>query len=358
MSFLIDTLKNKVMTEFQQMYVTASVPLPDFIKQPLIQLENLLYGHDLDQVKIEKPIFIIGCHRSGTTILYDTLAKHPDLAYFTNASSFLPNTPIAIHNLGKMLGLDKVEQERFIEDGINVSSSSPSEGIRIWENFLPLRADFSLHLTDAYENPQMEDYLKMTIKKHLKLFNRSRFMNKNPDNSTRVRYIQKLFPDAFFIHIVRDGRAVCNSLIRARQKAIDFFGADHPHANHYAGKEWEELTSALGYKWDLSSFPTAGVIWSEILRIVEKDSQFIDSDHYMMFRFEDFVDRPLDYCEKIIRFCQLDWTNSIQQVFEHEASKINSNSCKETWRKVISHNQMYQLMQIIKPTMDFYGYTG
>ena len=40
----------------------------------------------LQTLQILKPIFIVGAPRSGTTLLYDLLAQHPTLGWFSNYS--------------------------------------------------------------------------------------------------------------------------------------------------------------------------------------------------------------------------------------------------------------------------------
>ena len=43
--------------------------------------------------RLRSPIFIIGCGRSGTTIVYDLLCEHPDLAWFSNYAQRWPAVP-------------------------------------------------------------------------------------------------------------------------------------------------------------------------------------------------------------------------------------------------------------------------
>jgi hypothetical protein len=106
--------------------------VPGFIENLSIYFEQIIYENKSRQIPITKPIFIVGCHRSGTTILYETPAQHPDLAFFTNASSYSPKSPICANWVAKvMLGGAKIEQ--FFEDGMQVSCNSPVEGTRLWE---------------------------------------------------------------------------------------------------------------------------------------------------------------------------------------------------------------------------------
>ena len=37
-------------------------------------------------MQVDRPIFIMGPHRSGTTLLYNILAAHPDVGYFNRAN--------------------------------------------------------------------------------------------------------------------------------------------------------------------------------------------------------------------------------------------------------------------------------
>jgi Sulfotransferase family len=48
------------------------------------------------------------------------------------------------------------------------------------------------------------------------LWGRSRFVNKNLQNSFRVRLLNSIIPDAKFIHIIRDGRAAAFSLLNKK----------------------------------------------------------------------------------------------------------------------------------------------
>jgi hypothetical protein len=343
------SIKEKLMEELQRSYLTTT--LPPLVEMPMLWLEELLYGVKPDGIPIDRPIFIIGSHRSGTTVLYDSLAKHPDLAFFTNASALLPKVPILNHRLGELLGLDEVALERFLKDGVNVSSTTPSEGIRIWEYYTQNEADHCLD--ETYDNPEMERYLKQTIIKHLQYFHKSRFLNKNPDNSVRLRYLNKLFPDAFFIHIIRDARAVCASYLKVQDRVHEFFGPDHPHAQHGTKvKGWDELVKI----WDEDKVSVVGQLWVQIIETINEDSKILPEDRFLEIRFEDFVLSPLDYFEKVLDFCQLNISPEITAVFEQEARKISLGNRNSTWEKYFSEDERERLVEIIRPIMQQYNY--
>jgi hypothetical protein len=342
-------LKQKIVERLQRSYLTFNLhPLSE---APLTLLERLLYEQHVDDIPIQQPIFIVGCHRSGTTVLYEALAKHPDLVYFTNASNLLPTLPILSNILCSSLGLDDVVQERFLQDGITITPFTPNEGIRIWERYAFEQVDYCL--SETYDNPQMEAYLRLTIQKHLKHFHGKRFINKNPDNSVRIRYLNKLFPDAYFINIIRDGRAVCSSLLKARDLAENFFGPEHRHSTSgIKTSDWHKIKQV----WDNNPVAGSGMLWRAVMETIEQDRAAIAKARYMELRYEDFVVQPLEYLRQIVNFCQLPWNASVESLLGKDSCKITLDERNNAWKKRLSSNDLNCLMNVIGTTMMQYGY--
>jgi len=333
--------------------------LPALVDVPLRLLEQTLYVRTAADVPIVRPIFIVGCHRSGTTVLYEALAKHPDLVYLTNASAFAPRTPILANRLFALVRDESNEGvERFMKDGLKVTYATPSEGIRVWELHAPEGGDYCLD--ETYNNPAMDDYLRLTIRKHLKhlgkpgttLQNR-RFLNKNPDNSVRIRYLNRLFPDARFIHILRDGRAVCNSLLKFREAAADFFGPEHRHAKSGVKvKAWGEIEKY----WRDDPLYAAGLVWKEVIETLERDRTCIEPHRYLEVRYEDFVGEPLSYLRKLVEFCGLRWDHAVEAALTEATGNLSLGGRNDAWKKRLNSEQLDRLLTVIGPKMGEYGY--
>lgn len=176
---------------------------------------------------IDRPIFIVGCPRSGTGLLHQLMRLHPNLAWVTPLTNW-----ICGHDWQDTLGIRTVRAaERllltcpptlrppFLRGPFDGSLSVPDvpethEGHSIWNRHLP--AD--QHAATAEDvTPGAQDYLHRVIRWHMRYFERPRFICKTPRNLFRIPYFHAVFSDAHFVHLVRDGRAVAASILKRRR---------------------------------------------------------------------------------------------------------------------------------------------
>jgi glycosyltransferase involved in cell wall biosynthesis len=166
-------------------------------------------------LKIRQPIFIVGCGRSGSTLLYNLMAGHKDLTWFSNYTDKYPNQPwISKFNY---LFKDPTISKNFRDNQL-FPFIIPSEAHDLWNLFHPLEQGGDPPLFESDVKDANVVLMKKTILNHLKYSKCRRFVNKNTRNTHRSLYPYKIFPDALFIHIIRDGRAVTNSLLN-----VDFW---------------------------------------------------------------------------------------------------------------------------------------
>lgn len=168
-----------------------------------------------NQTHSAAPIFIVGCQRSGTTMLRDLLRSHPHLT-FPDESHFIPafyraygdpRTAWEAHRLAaRILKLSWVRRW-----GLRLEADS----------FADCRS-FREILCRLYEAWARRE-------------NKPRWGDKTPYYVTEIPLLLKLFPEARIIHIYRDGRDVALSWLQSRYV---------PQNIYTAARLWKSWTSA------------------------------------------------------------------------------------------------------------------
>ncbi|MFX1274631.1 MAG: sulfotransferase [Promethearchaeota archaeon] len=173
----------------------------------LERIETLSLKNEIKQVRIEKPIYITGLARAGTTILLEMLSKHPDLASHQYKHLLLPYIPYWIQKLTELIPIYSEPMERIHQDGIMVTQDSP-EAVEefFWRRYFKniKKEKFSDILSEEVINPKFEEFYLNHIKKLILSQNSSRYLAKNNYNITRMDYILRIFPSAKFLIIIRN----------------------------------------------------------------------------------------------------------------------------------------------------------
>ena len=259
---------------------------------------------------IVKPIFIIGVARSGTTLLYNLVATHPELCWFshlTDNHSEIKQLPILHRVLDVPIIGDRMK--RRVIDGERFWLT-PSEGVHIYREYCGF--EHARKTTEDDLTAEMEESFKDIVTSHLRLTGRSRFVTKRPGNNQRIRVINKMFPDAYYVHIIRDGRAVASSLLSVgwwRDVDVWWFGQK-------AGK-WEEMGKDPVELWALH--------WQRDIEEIRQNKHLFE-DRYLELRYEDLVQDTRGTVGKITRFCGLNQTSFVS----NDASLAFSESLPES----------------------------
>ncbi len=185
------------------------------------------------RVPIDRPIFIVGAFRSGTTVLEQTLASHPQVGVFAFISNVAYLAPIAGFNLIRFMsrcGLVEGRRMPYLYNPrLEFTLFSPVECEWVWAQAGKNLWDHAcLDLTTGadYTNPRFERMVRSSIRRHLVVQGAQRFLNKNPIHLLRLEYLLKLFPDARFVYIVRNPVATVLSHYRMVQRIAAVI---HPH---------------------------------------------------------------------------------------------------------------------------------
>ncbi len=203
----------------------------------LSRLETTLLGGDLREIRVEKPVFICGLARSGSTVLLETVARAKGFASHQYRDYPFLLTPVFWETVRKFWpGFDTGERrERAHKDRIMIDSASPEAFEEmIWMHFFPGLHDPDSHavLDERTSQPDFEQAFPVHLRKMLFLRKGQRYVSKNNYNLTRMGFLLRLFPDAKFIVPVREPVAHVASLLK-QHKLFSAVQAQDPAALRY-----------------------------------------------------------------------------------------------------------------------------
>jgi hypothetical protein len=207
------------------------------------------------------PIFIVGCPRSGTSMLRDLLRSHPRLT-FPGESHFIP----AFYR-GYGDPRDSAEARKLAAAILEL------RWVRAWN--LRLEAD---SFTDCRS---FREVLCRLYEAWARQQNKPHWGDKTPDYVTEIPLLAKLFPEARIIHIYRDGRDVALSWIQARFT---------PQNMYTAARLWKSWVSA-GRR--------AGAALPREMYLELRYEQLLAQPRETMQRVCEFVGEPFD--EAVLR---------------------------------------------------------
>ncbi|MHC4356464.1 MAG: sulfotransferase [Planctomycetota bacterium] len=174
----------------------------------LAGLETKLLRGRLANIKIDRPIFVSGLARSGTTILLELLSQNEGVASYRYKDFPFIMVP---YWWGKFLRMrtkvDHEAVERSHADGLKVTPESPEAMEEIlWKHFFPDCHDPTARnvLDQDPRDSNFDGFYTETIRKLLLSRGASRYLAKNNYNIARLDYITGLFPDARFVVPVRE----------------------------------------------------------------------------------------------------------------------------------------------------------
>lgn len=254
-----------------------------------------------------KMAFIIGIARSGTSILGELLASHRHVSYVFEA-----------HHVWELGGVGSGESHRLTEEH---ATPRVKQEIRDWF---------------ARQGAQGRVLLE-----------------KNPRNTLRVPYVRAIFPDAKFIHIIRDGRDVACSMVP---------GCGGDDWGHLKPPSWKRFFS------ENAGAVRCALAWTESMHIALQD---LGAAPHLQVRYEDLVREPVeeahrlcDYLELDMDPAMLDFTRKIQDTTagSHQAAKQsmwyreNHRVRIGRYRENLTAEELRIIIPLLAPTLERLGY--
>ena len=232
--------------------------------------------------KVKKPVFIVGTGRSGTTILGTVLSMHKDVGFLNEPKALWHS----IYPFEDIIGSYTDEMAFYRLDETHVSAQTIKNAHRLFGAFLFLTGN-------------------------------NKIIDKYPELIFRVSFVKKIFPDAKFLFLVRNGWDTCHSIkkwsmrlgVNKKGQVHDWWGKDN--------RKWKILLTQIiqqdtFFKNSINAIDhlqdhtdMAIVEWIATMREGLRLLRCRPTDIHMV-RFEDLTRTPRECLKKIQTFCSLD----------------------------------------------------
>ncbi|MBI4259823.1 MAG: sulfotransferase [Actinobacteria bacterium] len=222
------------------------------------------------------PAFVVGPGRSGTTMLRLMLDAHPRLA-IPPESHFVPAVWRVRRRYQRPGGVDAARLARDIVGTFR---------FREWG----LPAEEVLDRVRALDRPTVADVVEAAFLAYAAHHGKDRWGDKTPSYGLDLPLIAGMFPEARFVHLVRDGRDVALSL------------RDVP--------------------WGTSDPVQAAEFWSHRVRVARRDGTALGPGRFLELRYEDLVADPEGVLGRVCGFLDLDLRPEMLRYFERSGRAL------------------------------------
>ena len=269
---------------------------------------------------------MVGCHRSGTNLLYDTLLSAGGFALYRG---YIPIYKMLIPRFGSLDSL--THRKRLMETWLR------SKGFR--RSSLDAAALTETVLRDCRTGG---DFIRITMDEIARQQNVPRWALYDPDNLLFIPQIKADIPSALFVHIIRDGRDIALSL-----KTMGGF-------------------QPLPWDRGAHSLQATSLYWQWMVQKGRKHGRIIPAD-YLEIHYEDLVLNPQQALRTLSDFLDQDLDyERIQSTGLGRLRKSNSSFVNEQqatpkspvnrWKERLSKEEIAALEALIGECLERHGY--
>jgi hypothetical protein len=268
--------------------------------------------------------FVLGTGRCGSTLVHEVLARHPKVGFVSNLDNrlaplnlkgklngplyrALPRSMSGFTTKGTVAGWGAQQEERT--DGWLRRWFGSSEAYDLIERRVGLpvrRLDRDLTAEDARTELGLRFHRFFTDRARVQ---RCEVFVHDFTGWPRARFIQEVLPGARFLHVVRDGRAVANSLVRTSW-----------WRGHAGPEEWGFGTLPPGYEreWQesrRSATVLAGIQWKLLMDAFDAARAAVPQERWLEVRFGDLLASPREETARMLSFIGLEWPDAFERQF-------------------------------------------
>jgi Sulfotransferase family len=241
-------------------------------------------------------VFLVGCLRSGTTLLQRIVDAHPRIAVI-HETQWVP---------------------RWYERRVGLTAAgevTPELVEQLFEHRrfgrLDVERDAVAGLLGDGEPPHYRRFVAELFELHGRAKGKRLVGEKSPGYVRHLRTLHELWPDARIVHLIRDGRAVCLS-----------------------ARAWSKADRILGHfpTWEEDQVATAALWWEWHVRLGREAGLPLGEERYMEVTYEALVDDPEAQCARLCEFLDVAYDDAMLRF--HEGRTRPGRSAKAAWLPV------------------------
>lgn len=299
--------------------------------------------------------FVLGSGRCGSTLVAELIARHRDVGFVSNFDDKLGRFDLKGRWNNSLFNRFNErdptlrpfrDRRRPIERGrLRVA---PSEGWEVLEKQVsgiipkPCR---DLTADDAM--PWLQRRISSFFDDRIAAQGKPVFMH-HLTGWPRSGLLSAVYPQARYVHVIRDGRAVANSWLQ-----MGWWDGYRGPDNWYLGP----LTQGERQAWEDSgrSFAVlAGLGWKVLIEALEQACAATPAGLWLDVRMEDLIEDPRGQMANIMAFLELPWDEHYESGFRRHTFQASRG---EAWKRDLGPFHISELERIIGEPLQRHGYS-
>ena len=284
--------------------------------------------------------FVLGTGRCGSTLVHEVLARHEQTGFLTNLDDLGICPSSAWQNrLWRRLPPEVTTKGR--------ARFAPTEGYRLLaREVAPMLGDPVRDLTALDATPWVRRRFTALVEDRVERLAAPVFLHKLT-GWPRVGLLDACFPEAVFLEVVRDGRAVANSWLQMPW-----------WRGHLGPEHWNfgPLPADLHEEWERSgrSFPVLPALgWRLLTEAYDQTRRLVTEERWLRVRHEDVVADPRAAFGAALDALGLEWTPAFEHGF---ARHTFTRTRTDAYRRDLSEQDLAAVESVLGGHLAGLGY--
>ncbi len=292
-------------------------------------------------------VFLLGAGRSGTTLLYKTLSIHSRVSYLSNYQMRFPKWPSLAYLQHILNQFPEFKRKLWFKQGnayfnerrkwLHSIVPTPSEAESVYASCGIPRTPADDYLLQ----PQSSRCLQNKFERIRRISHGQVLLTKRTANNRRIPILKQIFPDAKYIHLVRDGRAVAYSLLRVAWW--------NDHILYWAGKTPQQMIAA-----GFNPLELAARNWIEEMQTLEQGIALIPSSQILEVRYDDLLQDPCGQLQRILDFMEV--KTQADETFWEIIESLQIAPKQEAWIRNWNESESNLVLALQKDTLRRWGF--